>query len=131
MFWDDEALNTACTPEFWRVLTSSPAFPARHLGHLGEGLAEVLGRLETARESRSGYEREKFRHRVDRRPRGLAAPTTSALAATLGPAPSTVSEHITSLVAAGLVQRLRAGVRALYEPDGYMDNHGNMLADHR
>ncbi|URN11033.1 hypothetical protein LUW77_00775 [Streptomyces radiopugnans] len=107
----------------------------RPLGHRwggGGGRPRSSAKLETARESRSGYEREKFRHRVDRQPRGLAAPTTSAPAATLGLAPSTISEHLTSLVAAGLLQRLRAGGgRALYEPDGYMDNHGNMLADHR
>ncbi|WP_329279651.1 helix-turn-helix domain-containing protein [Streptomyces sp. NBC_00691] len=50
--------------------------------------------------------------------RGLVAPaTTSDLAATLGLAPSTVSEHLTSLVAAGVVRRRRAGVRVLYELD--------------
>ncbi|WP_406059074.1 transcriptional regulator [Streptomyces sp. NBC_01077] len=51
--------------------------------------------------------------------RGLVAPTTTSdLAATLGLAPSTVSEHLTSLVAAGVVRRRRAGVRVLYELDG-------------
>ncbi|MFD7575075.1 helix-turn-helix domain-containing protein [Streptomyces sp. NPDC059810] len=50
--------------------------------------------------------------------RGLVAPTTTSdLAATLGLAPSTVSEHLTSLVAAGVVRRRRAGVRVLYELD--------------
>ncbi|MBK3568487.1 helix-turn-helix transcriptional regulator [Streptomyces sp. MBT62] len=71
--------------------------------------------------------------------RGLVAPTTtSALAATLGLAPSTVSEHLTSLVAAGLVQRRRAGMRVLYELDGsgaalleYLDNRHSVLADRR
>ncbi|WP_344630023.1 ArsR/SmtB family transcription factor [Streptomyces glaucosporus] len=71
--------------------------------------------------------------------RGLAAPTTtSALAATLGLAPSTVSEHLTSLVAAGLVQRRRTGVRVLYELDGsgaalldYLDNQGSTPAGRR
>ncbi|MFC9385194.1 ArsR/SmtB family transcription factor [Streptomyces venezuelae] len=51
--------------------------------------------------------------------RALVAPTTTSdLAATLGLAPSTVSEHLTSLVAAGVVRRNRAGVRVLYELDG-------------
>ncbi|MFF8510913.1 ArsR family transcriptional regulator [Streptomyces sp. NPDC015492] len=50
--------------------------------------------------------------------RGLVAPTTTSdLAALLGLAPSTVSEHLTSLVAAGVVRRRRAGVRVLYELD--------------
>ncbi|MET7756981.1 helix-turn-helix domain-containing protein [Streptomyces sp. NPDC005389] len=50
--------------------------------------------------------------------RGLVAPTTTSdLAAMLGLAPSTVSEHLTSLVAAGVVRRRRAGVRVLYELD--------------
>jgi DNA-binding transcriptional ArsR family regulator len=40
------------------------------------------------------------------------------LPARAGPAASTVSEHLTSLVAAGLVQRRRAGVRVLCELDG-------------
>ncbi|MFP1628537.1 ArsR/SmtB family transcription factor [Streptomyces sp. 5K101] len=69
--------------------------------------------------------------------RGLVVPTTtSALAATLGLAPSTVSEHLTSLVAAGLVQRRRAGLRVLYELDGpgaalveYLDNRRNLAAE--
>jgi DNA-binding transcriptional ArsR family regulator len=48
-----------------------------------------------------------------------AAPTTtSALASQLGLAVSTVSEHLTALVAAGLVKRYRVGVRVLYELDG-------------
>ncbi|MFP8963967.1 ArsR/SmtB family transcription factor [Streptomyces nanhaiensis] len=71
--------------------------------------------------------------------RGLAAPTTtSALAATLGLAPSTISEHLTSLVAAGLVHRRRAGARVLYELGGsgtalleYMDDGADMPADRR
>ncbi|WP_328944240.1 helix-turn-helix domain-containing protein [Streptomyces sp. NBC_00250] len=51
--------------------------------------------------------------------RALAAPTTTSdLATTLGLAPSTVSEHLTLLVAAGVVRRRRAGVRVLYELDG-------------
>ncbi|WP_306320198.1 MULTISPECIES: helix-turn-helix transcriptional regulator [unclassified Streptomyces] len=71
--------------------------------------------------------------------RGLVAPTTtSALAATLGLAPSTVSEHLTSLVAAGVVQRRRAGVRVLYELDGsgaalleQLDNHHSVGGEAR
>ncbi|MEU8001114.1 winged helix-turn-helix domain-containing protein [Catellatospora sp. NPDC049111] len=50
--------------------------------------------------------------------RGLAAPTTtSALASDLGLAVSTVSEHLATLSAAGLVQRHRVGVRVFYELD--------------
>ncbi|GGS49321.1 helix-turn-helix transcriptional regulator [Streptomyces parvus] len=71
--------------------------------------------------------------------RGLAAPTTtSALAAVLGLAASTVSEHLTSLVSAGIVQRRRAGGRVLYELDGtglaileYLDNEGVTTVDRR
>ncbi|MFJ3768256.1 ArsR family transcriptional regulator [Streptomyces sp. NPDC090082] len=51
--------------------------------------------------------------------RGLVAPTTTSdLAAALGLAPSTVSEHLAALVAAGVVRRRREGVRVLYELDG-------------
>ncbi len=46
--------------------------------------------------------------------------TTSALSAALGLAPSTVSEHLSALLAAGVVHRRRAGRRVLYglEPAG-------------
>jgi DNA-binding transcriptional ArsR family regulator len=46
--------------------------------------------------------------------------TTAGLAATLGLAPSTVSEHLAALSAAGVVNRRRAGRRVLYdlEPAG-------------
>ncbi|MEU6017525.1 helix-turn-helix domain-containing protein [Streptomyces sp. NPDC047515] len=48
--------------------------------------------------------------------RELAVPiTTSALADQLGLAASTVSQHLAALVAAGVVQRHRAGTRVLYE----------------
>ncbi|MFB6817447.1 ArsR/SmtB family transcription factor [Streptomyces sp. NPDC056347] len=48
--------------------------------------------------------------------RQLAAPiTTSALADQLGLAASTVSQHLSALVSAGVVQRHRAGTRVLYE----------------
>ncbi|MFF9347854.1 ArsR/SmtB family transcription factor [Streptomyces sp. NPDC014734] len=48
--------------------------------------------------------------------RELSAPTTtSALADHLGLAVSTVSEHLSALVSAGVVQRHRAGTRVLYE----------------
>lgn len=53
--------------------------------------------------------------------RALTRPaTTAGLAATLGLAPSTVSEHLTALVAAGVVHRRRVGRRVLYglEPAG-------------
>ncbi|MFI5895576.1 ArsR/SmtB family transcription factor [Actinoplanes sp. NPDC051513] len=53
--------------------------------------------------------------------RALKTPaTTTGLAATLGLAPSTVSEHLTGLQAAGVVHRRRAGRRVLYglEPAG-------------
>ncbi|WP_158708653.1 ArsR family transcriptional regulator [Streptomyces bikiniensis] len=67
----------------------------------GDGLEILLGR------SRAGVVR------------GLVVPTTTSdLAAELGLAPSTVSEHLTALVAAGVARRRRAGVRVLYELDG-------------
>ncbi|MEU4423114.1 hypothetical protein AB0F81_21015 [Actinoplanes sp. NPDC024001] len=53
--------------------------------------------------------------------RGLTVPsTTTALAVALGLAPSTVSEHLAGLQAAGVVHRRRAGRRVLYglEPAG-------------
>ena len=53
--------------------------------------------------------------------RALARPaTTAGLAATLGLAPSTVSEHLAALLAAGVVHRRRVGRRVLYglEPAG-------------
>jgi DNA-binding transcriptional ArsR family regulator len=53
--------------------------------------------------------------------RALSRPgTTAGLAATLGLAPSTVSEHLAALVAAGVVNRRRVGRRVLYalEPAG-------------
>ncbi|MBG0568774.1 ArsR/SmtB family transcription factor [Actinoplanes aureus] len=53
--------------------------------------------------------------------RALTVPaTTTALAVALGLAPSTVSEHLTGLQAAGVVHRRRAGRRVLYglEPAG-------------
>ncbi|MFC7545423.1 ArsR/SmtB family transcription factor [Plantactinospora sp. GCM10030261] len=53
--------------------------------------------------------------------RSLVRPaTTAGLAATLGLAPSTVSEHLAALLAAGVVHRRRAGRRVLYglEPAG-------------
>jgi DNA-binding transcriptional ArsR family regulator len=62
--------------------------------------------------------------------RGLTAPTTtSTLASSLGLSASTVSEHLSALVAANVVQRRRVGGRVLYELDrtgsallGYLDN---------
>lgn len=53
--------------------------------------------------------------------RALTRPaTTAGLAATLGLAPSTVSEHLAALLAAGVVHRRRVGRRVLYglEPAG-------------
>ncbi|MFC7532072.1 ArsR/SmtB family transcription factor [Actinoplanes sp. GCM10030250] len=53
--------------------------------------------------------------------RALTTPaTTTALSVALGLAPSTVSEHLTGLLAAGVIHRRRAGRRVLYglEPAG-------------
>ncbi|MEV4352213.1 helix-turn-helix domain-containing protein [Actinoplanes sp. NPDC049596] len=48
--------------------------------------------------------------------RALVVPaSTTALATALGLAPSTVSEHLSNLLAAGVVHRRRAGRRVLYE----------------
>ncbi|WP_305783428.1 ArsR/SmtB family transcription factor [Symbioplanes lichenis] len=47
--------------------------------------------------------------------RALAGPaTTTGLAATLGLAPSTVSEHLTALLAAGTITRTRSGRHVVY-----------------
>ncbi|MFC9703266.1 helix-turn-helix domain-containing protein [Streptomyces sp. NPDC056943] len=59
--------------------------------------------------------------------RALVVPTTTSdLATTLGLAPSTVSQHLTALVAAGVARRRRAGVRVLYE----LDRPGVVLLRH-
>jgi DNA-binding transcriptional ArsR family regulator len=53
--------------------------------------------------------------------RTLTTPaSTTGLAATLGLAPSTISEHLAGLQAAGVVHRRRIGRRVLYglEPAG-------------
>jgi DNA-binding transcriptional ArsR family regulator len=56
--------------------------------------------------------------------RSLIVPmTTTGLARSLGLAASTVSEHLSGLVAAGVVKRHRAGGRVLYE----LDNGGMAL----
>ncbi|MFJ1617602.1 ArsR/SmtB family transcription factor [Streptomyces sp. NPDC088251] len=58
--------------------------------------------------------------------RELAVPiTTSALADHLGLAASTVSQHLSALVSAGVVQRHRAGTRVLYE----LNREGMALAE--
>jgi DNA-binding transcriptional ArsR family regulator len=59
--------------------------------------------------------------------RALVAPTTTtAVADSLGLAPSTVSQHLTALSAAGMVRRHRAGIRVLYE----LDREGMALLSH-
>jgi DNA-binding transcriptional ArsR family regulator len=62
--------------------------------------------------------------------RALTVPaTTTALATTLGLAPSTVSEHLSGLQAAGVVYRRRAGRRVLYELEPAGLALVNLLAD--
>jgi len=59
--------------------------------------------------------------------RALVAPTTTtAVAGSVGLAPSTVSQHLTALSAAGMVRRRRAGSRVLYE----LDREGLALLSH-
>jgi|KBSSwiStaDraftv2_1062776.scaffolds.fasta_scaffold26159_2 DNA-binding transcriptional ArsR family regulator len=59
--------------------------------------------------------------------RALSIPTTtSLLAASLGLSASTVSEHLSALVAAGVVVRHRRGSRVLYE----LDRAGKALLGH-
>ncbi|MEW2592241.1 helix-turn-helix domain-containing protein [Micromonospora aurantiaca] len=59
--------------------------------------------------------------------RGLTAPTTtSTLANSLGLSASTVSEHLSALVAANVVQRRRVGGRVLYE----LDHTGSALLEY-
>ncbi|GIF72184.1 helix-turn-helix domain-containing protein [Asanoa siamensis] len=55
--------------------------------------------------------------------------TTAGLAATLGLAPSTVSEHLAALTAAGVVNRRRAGRRVLYSLEPAGTALLNLLAD--
>jgi DNA-binding transcriptional ArsR family regulator len=62
--------------------------------------------------------------------RALTVPaTTTALATVLGLAPSTVSEHLSGLQAAGVVHRRRAGRRVLYELEPAGLALVNLLAD--
>ncbi|GLY26195.1 winged helix-turn-helix domain-containing protein [Micromonospora sp. NBRC 101691] len=59
--------------------------------------------------------------------RALAVPTTTtSVSETLGLAPSTVSEHLTTLSAAGMIRRRRVGFRVLYE----LDRGGLALISH-
>ncbi|HEX5114223.1 MAG TPA: winged helix-turn-helix domain-containing protein [Pseudonocardiaceae bacterium] len=59
--------------------------------------------------------------------RALIAPTTTtAVARAVGLAPSTVSQHLSALSAAGVVRRRRAGYRVLYE----LDHAGLVLLQH-
>ena len=55
------------------------------------------------------------RHYLTKISKEVVEPTTSALADQLGLAASTVSQHLSALVSAGVVQRHRAGTRVLYE----------------
>ncbi|MFJ8582384.1 ArsR family transcriptional regulator [Micromonospora sp. NPDC093277] len=57
---------------------------------------------------------------LKRNPEQAPWPYTAGLAATLGLAPSTVSEHLAALLAAGVAHRRRVGRRVLYglEPAG-------------
>lgn len=83
------------------LLASNP--PPRSAGPADDRLAILVGR------GRAGVLR------------ALSRPaTTAGLAATLGLAPSTVSEHLAALVTAGVVHRRRVGRRVLYglEPAG-------------
>ncbi|MGE5829252.1 MAG: ArsR/SmtB family transcription factor [Micromonosporaceae bacterium] len=59
--------------------------------------------------------------------RALVVPrTTTALAAAVGLASSTVSEHLTALTAAGVVSRRRSGPHVLYE----LNDGGRALLEH-
>ena len=59
--------------------------------------------------------------------RVLVAPTTTtAVASAVGLAPSTVSQHLSALLSAGVVRRNRVGYRVLYE----LDQVGRALLEH-
>lgn len=88
------------------------AFAARGAGLLHTG-PERGGAAQPPREDRLAILLGRGRASVVRE---LAVPiTTSALADHLGLAASTVSQHLSALVSAGVVQRHRAGTRVLYE----------------
>ncbi|WP_187438877.1 winged helix-turn-helix domain-containing protein [Streptomyces sp. sk2.1] len=84
-----------------------------HAGRTGRTGPKREGAAQDRREDRLAILLGRGRASVVRE---LAEPiTTSALADHLGLAASTVSQHLSALVSAGVVQRHRAGTRVLYE----------------
>ncbi|MER5962018.1 helix-turn-helix domain-containing protein [Streptomyces sp. NPDC002057] len=104
-------------------LVGSAPDGATAVSYQAEGAAVLAGEMRPGRRADEPARGDRLEILLGRSRAGvvraLVAPTTTSdLATTLGLAPSTVSEHLTSLVAAGVVRRRRAGVRVLYELDG-------------
>ncbi|MFF3389803.1 ArsR/SmtB family transcription factor [Streptomyces sp. NPDC002669] len=102
---------------WWSVAggRTTVSFAARGAGLLHTGRTGPVreGTAQDRREDRLAILLGRGRASVVRE---LAEPiTTSALADHLGLAASTVSQHLSALVSAGVVQRHRAGTRVLYE----------------
>jgi DNA-binding transcriptional ArsR family regulator len=101
---DDGLVGISCQARGATVLENHPIASGRTAAEepvRGDRLAIVVGRSRAAVL------------------RALVVPTTtSVLAGSLGLSSSTVSEHLSALVAAGVVTRRRLGSRVLYELDG-------------
>ncbi|MET9672339.1 ArsR family transcriptional regulator [Streptomyces sp. NPDC006482] len=111
--------------------TASPDGSAAALSYPVEGSAVLVGQTPPERPADVPVRGDRLEILIGRSRagvvRGIAAPTTTSdLAAALGLAPSTVSQHLTALVAAGVARRRREGVRVLYE----LDRPGVVLLRH-
>ncbi|MFD3665665.1 helix-turn-helix domain-containing protein [Streptomyces sp. NPDC058659] len=110
---------------------SAPDGSEAALSYPVEGAADLVGEAPTEWRADAPVHGDRLEILIGRSRAGvvraLVAPTTTSdLAAALGLAPSTVSQHLTALVAAGVVRRRRAGVRVLYE----LDRPGVVLLRH-
>ena len=111
--------------------TSAPDGSEAALSYPVEGAAVLVGEATPERRADEPARGDRLEILIGRSRaavvRALVAPTTTSdLATALGLAPSTVSQHLTALVAAGVARRRRAGVRVLYE----LDRPGVVLLRH-
>ncbi|MEU3750723.1 MULTISPECIES: ArsR/SmtB family transcription factor [Streptomyces] len=111
--------------------TSAPDGSEAALSYPVEGSAALVGEAPAERRADAPVRGDRLEILLGRSRAGvvraLVTPTTTSdLATALGLAPSTVSQHLTALVAAGVVRRHRAGVRVLYE----LDRPGAVLLRH-
>ncbi|CUM40624.1 putative transcriptional regulator [Streptomyces venezuelae] len=111
--------------------TSAPDGSEAALSYPVEGSAVLVGEAPPARRTDAPARGDRLEILIGRSRAGvvraLVTPTTTSdLATALGLAPSTVSQHLAALLAAGVVRRRRAGVRVLYE----LDRPGVVLLRH-